>query len=59
MYTNREHSDDGTHADHKTMLSIETDLRRALKKQVSTEKRAILKEMLHICEKYREIKLDQ
>ena len=58
MYTDREHSDDGAHADHKTMLSIEADLRKALKKLVSTEKRAILKEMLHICEKYREIKLD-
>ena len=45
-------------SDHETMLSLERDLRIALRKnqEGSAEKRAILSEMLRVCEMYREIR---
>lgn len=47
-------------SDHEMMLSLERDLRMTLRKnQGSTEKRAVLMEMLRICEIYREIKHDK
>jgi hypothetical protein len=47
----------GIQSDHEMMLSLQRGLRTALRKNKgSAEKRAILSEMLRVCEMYQEIR---
>lgn len=50
------HSNPEEQPGHKMMLSVEKDIHLALgRKKASKETKIILKEMLRICEMYREI----